>query len=73
MAEFIQLAIPFANNKEDGREGRKIIWQVPMWGLTMYEPTKRAGKDPCAGCWTKDLCDRDECGRKSHPLFVDNV
>lgn len=50
---------------------RKVIWSV--FGLTMYEPTKQAGKDPCENCWARDLCDKDQCGVKDFPLFEDNI
>ena len=48
---------------------REVIWHVPIWGLTMYEPTKHAGKDPCKDCWAKGLCDDGECGVKDFPLY----
>lgn len=53
------------------RDGRKVIWEY--MGITMLEPSKKAGKDPCKNCWAKDLCDKDECGRKLYPLFVNKV
>lgn len=50
---------------------RKVIWE--FMGITLLEPTKRAGKDPCKRCWAKDLCDHDDCGRKTFPLFEDKI
>ena len=47
---------------------RKVIWHSPMWGMTMYEPNKKAGKDPCRNCRLKGLCD-DECGMKIGKLL----
>ena len=43
---------------------RRVVWDSPIFGITMSEPTEKAGIDPCAKCWAKGLCDSDECGRK---------
>ena len=43
---------------------RKVIWDSPNFGITMLEPTAKAGKNVCAKCWAKDLCDSDDCCRK---------
>lgn len=68
MAQIIQLDVPFKPTQENETGKRKVIWKNDFWGLTMYEPTKRAGKDPCQNCWAKGLCDNGECARKMFPI-----
>ena len=52
------------------KEGRRVIWEY--MGITLLEPSNKAGKDPCLKCWAKGLCDDGECGRKLFPLFVND-
>lgn len=47
---------------------RRVIWSY--MGITLLEPTKKAGKNPCANCWARELCDGDDCGRKLYPIDV---
>lgn len=73
MAQIIELTLPFKTEeqKELRHDGRKVIWEY--MGITMLEPTKKAGKDPCAKCWAKGLCDAWECGRKLFPIDVKEI
>ena len=70
MAQIIQLSIPFAHEGQQQywHDGRRIIWEY--MGITLLDPSKKAGKDPCAKCWARGLCDDGECGRKLFPIDV---
>ena len=83
MANIVQLHIPFASvEQEDAQEeqlfefvpkGRKVIWTDYANKRRMLTPTAKAGKNPCEKCYLKGLCDADECGRKLHPIDVNEI
>ena len=39
----------------------------------MIELNENIGKstvNPCVKCYVRDLCDKDECGRKLYPIYT---
>ncbi len=81
MAQVIQLELKFANfpaiEKQEKRidipKGRKLIWEDDTFHLRIFEPTKQAGKNPCAKCYLREVCDNDSCGRKIFPIDVNEI
>lgn len=73
MAQVIQLSFDFtpAEQKRESSNKRKVLWE--FMGITMLEPTAKAGKNPCTNCWANGLCDQDECGRKLFPIDVEEI
>jgi len=83
MAQVIKLQFDFTPHpaplQEDGEQktdipkGRKLIWEDETFHLRMFEPTKQAGKNPCAKCYLREVCDNDSCGRKLFPIDVNEI